>query len=271
MMTIRGRNSLWTGVLLALVVAVTPVTAQDQGPDQDVDPRLERIRAELPGPALEQIETRIAAARSAGLPVEPLLDKAVEGIAKNIPAALIAGAIDQLGEDLGRARELLADGVPPAPADVAAVADAMRRGVPEEAIQELTEGADPEDPVALAVHTLGDLMDRGVPVDQAVSVLEAWQSRGARPEELRALPAAVDRLMRQGVLPGQAAAAVANAMREGPPGSGEPRDGQAPGIQMEGGPPVGPGADPPSHPGGDQGGDKGGGGPPADAPPGGGG
>ena len=147
----------------------------------------------------------------------------------------------------------------------------MRRGVPEEAIQTLAEGADPEDPVALAVHTLGDLMDRGVPVDQAVSVLQAWQSRGARPEELRALPSAVDRLMRQGVLPAQAAAAVANAMREGPPGSGEPLNGQAPGIQLEGGPPIGPGADPPSHPGGDQGGgDQGGGGPPAGVPPGGG-
>ena len=270
MMTIRGRHSLWAGVLVALAVAVAPVTAQDPGAAPDVDPRLERIRTELPGPALERIEARIAVARSAGLPVEPLLDKAVEGIAKNVPAPLIAGAIDQLGDDLGRAQELLGNGVPPAPADVAAVADAMRRGVPEAAIQELAESAGPEDPVALAVHTLGDLMDRGVPVDQAVSVLEAWQSRGAQPEQLRTLPGAVDRLMRQGVLPGQAAAAVANAMREGPPG--ELLDGQAPGMQIEGGPPVGPGDDPPSHPGGGQGGgNQGGGGPPSDVPPGGGG
>ena len=254
------------GVLTALIVAAAPVTAQDPDTEQ-VDPRLERIRAELPEGVLEQVEARLEAALAEGLPVEPLLDKAVEGISKRVPPPAIAGAVDRLAQDLGRARSLLADGVPPAPTDVAAVADAMRRGVPDEAIQRVAQGAGPDEPLAMAVHTMGDLMDRGVPVEQAVSVLEAWRSRGARVEELRQLPAAVDRLLRQGVLPGQAAAAVANAIRGGPPGSQPMLNGQMPGMMIQGVPPIGPGAGPPAHPGGD----NKGGGPPDDIPPGGGG
>lgn len=255
MRTNRTGRGIWTGVIVALAVAVVPVTAQED------DPRMDRIRAELPEPAAQQIQARIAAARTAGLPVEALLDKAVEGIAKRVPAPHIAGAVDQLAEQLGRARTLLQDGVSPAPTDVAAVADAMRRGVPEPAIRRVAERAGPGEPVALTVHTMGDLMDRGVPAEQAVAVLEAWRGRGAHREELRDLPSAVERLIRQGVLPGQAAAAVADAMRraanQGPDG------GQGPGMMMKGTPPIPPGAGPPS----DRGHARGGGG----GPPGGGG
>lgn len=242
MSTKRAKRGWWTGALLALAVAVVPVSAQEG------DPRLERIRAELPAVAVERIEARLNEARQAGLPVEALLDKAIEGIAKGVPGPRIAGAVDQLTDDLGRARSLLGDQAPPEPADITAVADAMRRGVPESAIGQVAGGADPEEPVALAVHTLGDLMDRGVPVDQAVAVLDAWRGRGASRDELRALPAAIDRLMRQGVLPGQAAAAVANAMRGGAPGAGSGPGGENPGMMMlQGGPPIPPGAGPPSE------------------------
>ncbi|MGK7310893.1 MAG: hypothetical protein ACN0LA_01520 [Candidatus Longimicrobiales bacterium M2_2A_002] len=242
MMNRRIERGLRVGAILALAVAVVPVTAQQSG--QDTDPRLERIRAELPQGVLERVEARIAAARSEGIPVEPLMDKAVEGIAKQVPGPRVAEAVDRLARELGRAKQLLSDGVPPTPTDVSAVADAMRRGVPEPAIQRIAQGARADEPVALAVHTMGDLMDRGVPVEQAVAVLEAWRGRGARSEELRELPGAVERLIRQGVLPGQAAAAVANAMRGGPQGASPGGEGQPPGM-MQGGPPIPPGSGPP--------------------------
>lgn len=241
-MMIRDPWRLGFSALAALAIAVAPAAAQE--PVQDVDPRMERIRSEMPQDALERIEARIAMARGDGLPVEPLMDKAVEGLAKGVPGPRIAGAVDQLAQELGRARRLLTDGVPPAATDVAAVADAMRRGVPEPAIQRVTRNAGPEEPVAMAVHTLGDLMDRGVPVEQALAVMDAWRGRGARSEELRQLPGAVDRLMRHGILPGQAAAAVANAMRGGPPGDG--RGMQSSGM-TGGGPPIPPGAGAPDH------------------------
>ena len=246
MMTMnRTARGVLAGAVLALVAAVVPLTAQEG------DPRLDRIRAELPAPAAEQIETRIAEAQAAGLPAEGLLDKAVEGLAKGIPGPRIVGAVDQLAQQLERAQTLLEDGAPPAPTDVAAVADAMRRGVPEPAIRRVAGQAGPDEPVALAVHTMGDLMDRGVPAEQAVAVLEAWRGRGARAEDLRELPEAIERLIRQGVLPGQAAAAVANAMRRGA-GQG-PGGGQGPGNVMQGTPPIPPGVGPPEGRGRDRG------------------
>lgn len=251
MSTNRTAGVLISGVFLALVAAV-PVTAQQE------DPRLDRIRAELPTATAQQIEQSVADARASGLPFEALLDKAVEGIAKGVPAPRIAGAVDQLAGELATAQSILGDGTPPAPIDVAAVADAMRRGVPEPAIRRVASQAAPGEAVALAVHTMGDLMDRGVPVQQAVAVLDAWRFRGARQEELRELPAALERLIRQGVMPGPAAAALANAMRGGPPGQGQgAAGGQGQGAISEGWPPIPPGSGPPSQRGGPPGGGQG--------------
>lgn len=256
MSTNRTAGVLISGVFLALVAAV-PVMAQQE------DPRVDRIRAALPAATAQQIQQSVAEARASGLPFEALLDKAVEGIAKGVAAPQIAGAVVRLAGELATAQSILGDGTATAPTDVTAVADAMRRGVPEPAIRRVAGQAEPGEPVALAVHTMGDLMDRGVPTQQAVAVLDAWRFRGAHQEELRELPAAVERLIRQGVMPGPAAAALANAMRGGPPGAGAgqgPGGGQGQGAMSEAWPPIPPGSGPPSQRGG----------PPGSGPPGGG-
>lgn len=259
----------WTGQARAALLGISlvvasalPVVAQ-----QTVDARLTRIRAELPPAAVERIETQLQQAMERGLPVEPLLDKAVEGIAKGVAGDRIAGAVTQLSGQLGQARALLGNGAPPAAVDVTAVADALRRGVPEHAVRRIRERAAPDEPVAMAVHTVGDLMDQGVPVEQALAVLEAWRGRGGSAAELRELPAAVERLIRQGTLPAQAAAAVSGAMQAGgPPGltGGHPGQGQGVGGPPGGGPPIPPGAGPPDDRGKGKGKGKppGGGGPP---------
>lgn len=236
----RPKRVLRVGAVIALLAAVQPAVAQEapQAPDH----RLTRVREALPAAAVEQIEASLADARIRGLPVEPLLDKAVEGIAKGVPGERIAGAVGTLARELGQARALLRDGATPPPADVAAVADALRRGIPEGTIRRMAERTGEGEPVALAVHTLGDLIERGVPADQALAVLEAWRERGARADELRELPAAVERLMRRGVLPAQAAAAVAGAMRQG----GTPGMAGNPGKGPPTGPPIPPGAGPPT-------------------------
>lgn len=257
---------IWSGQARAallgiplVVAAALPAVAQ-----QTVDARLTRIRAELPAAAVAQIETQLQQAMERGLPVEPLLDKAVEGIAKGVPGNRIAGAVTQLTGQLGQARALLGNGAPPAAVDVAAVADALRRGVPEHAVRRIHERATPGEAVAMAVHTVGDLMDQGVPVEQALGVLEAWRARGGKAAELRELPAAVERLIRKGTLPAQAAAAVTGAMQRGaPPGLSGGHPGQGMGGPPNG-PPIPPGAGPPDDRGKGKGKGKppGGGGPP---------
>ncbi len=240
------RTPAKTGPLLAMALAFATAAglhAQEAG-------ALERIRAGLPPDQARAVEAVLERAREQNLPVQPLVDKALEGVAKHAPPPLVVRAMEQLSARLGEARTILADGAPPASSEVAAVADALSRGVPETAIRSLRTGRGPDEPIGLAVHTLGDLLDRGVPVDAALDVLNAWREHGARADELRELPAAVEGLIRRGVMPGQAAAAVASAVRAGmPPASAGPPSqvsgkGKGPGISAQ--PPIPPGAGPPS-------------------------
>lgn len=175
---------------------------------------LAQARASLPPEAARELERTVSAARARGLPTEPLVSKALEGAAKGVPAERILAVVRLRAEQLGRAQALL-QGRAASPADVTAVADALQRGVPESTVKALVSGARPDEPVALAAHTLADLLEAGVPVQAALEVLTAWRSRGANPAELHELPAAVARLVRQGTLPAQAAAAVAAAVRAG--------------------------------------------------------
>lgn len=232
------------GACLLTVVAVS--TAAGQSPEA-----LERIRTGLPPDQAAAVEAVLERARREDIPVQPLVDKALEGLAKRAPAPLVVRALEQLSLELGRARTLLRDGETPA-ADVAAVADALRRGVPDDAVRSLRSQRGPGEPMALAVHTLGDLLDRGVPVDPALDVLNAWHERGGEADDLRELPAAVEGLIRRGLMPGEAASAVATTMRAGmPPGSAGPPDhamgkGKAGAPGMSNRPPIPPGAGPPS-------------------------
>ncbi len=253
------------GAATALLLFATAVSAQQERVEE-----MARIRAGLPPDVVQQIEQVMARARGEGLPTEPLLDKAVEGVAKGVAGPMIVGAVERLSAQLGEARQLLGAG-PMArtragsPMEVAAVADGLRRGVPPQAIRHMAVNARNGEPLAMAVHTLGDLLDEGVPVDEAVAVLDAWRGRGARAQELRDIPAAVQRMIRRGSLPGQAAAAVAGAMHGGAApgtmGNGPMGAGHGP----PGGPPVPPGSGPPTdrgHGPGQHGGPPGGGSPP---------
>ncbi len=267
-MAIRRRWTLKAlGALVGLGMVLAPM-ASPAAAQEGVDARLERIRAQLPATAMERIESQLQQAMERGLPVEPLLDKALEGMAKRVPADRIAGAVVQLTTQLGQARDILGEGAPPAATDITAVADAIRRGVPEHAVRRIAGGAAGGEPVAMAVHTVGDLLDQGVPVEEALTAVEAWRARGGEPRQLRELPAAVERMIRQGTLPAHAAAAVTRAMDGGPPGPPGNRPGMKPGGGPPDGPPIPPGAGPPD----DRGKDKkpGKGKPPGGGPPGGG-
>jgi hypothetical protein len=215
------------------------------------EPAMERIRAALPADQVQAVEQVLARAREQNLPTEPLLEKALEGVAKHAPPPLIVQALNQLSRQLGEARGLLKNGVPPAPEEVAAVADALRRGVPAKAVRTLHEQARQGEPVALAVHTLADLLDRGVPVGPALDVLKAWRDQGAQPDQLREIPAVVEGMIRQGEMPGEAAAAVASAVRAGQPAGAMGAKAKVPNAGkgrpgMNGRPPVPPGTGPPS-------------------------
>ncbi len=213
---------------LILIFSATPLSAQSG---------LARAKAALPSDAARELEQLVADAQRRGLPTEPLVHKALEGVAKRVPPGVVLGAVRQRADLLARADAALRPLNAGNAANVTATADAMQRGLSESVLQRVLSGRGAEEPVGVALHTVADLMDRGVPVDVAIEVLRSWRERGARSEDLREYPAAIERLIRQGVSPSAAGRQLRDAVRTGrppwagtpgpPPGKGKP--GNTPG------------------------------------------
>src|SRR5205814_9377431 len=104
----RARFLAGAGALAAVVV-VTAAAQDRQGRQVRNDPRLERLDAE----ARPLVAGVIDSARAAGLPTEPLVQRALEGATKGAPDTLIVSAVRRLAADLGRARTALGAGAPP--------------------------------------------------------------------------------------------------------------------------------------------------------------
>ncbi len=205
--------------------------------------RVERARAGLPRSAASRLDQILGQAAARGLPTAPLVDKTLEGEAKGAPPERILLVVQQLAGNLGRARDLLAAGTPPEPEDVSAAADALRRGVSERAVRALHAGHGLRS-FALPVEPLADLHEIGVPDDQAVALLHAWAARRSKGVDLRDLPAAVERMIRSGTLPAQAAQSIAQGLSD-ERGGDRGKSDVAPGRNKGDRPLVSPGAGPP--------------------------
>lgn len=205
--------------------------------------RWERVEQAYSVEWTAEIRALVREAARQGVPPEPLLDKALEGAAKGVAPTLVLGALSDYSGRLERARALV--GASESRAELVAAADALQRGVPEDVIR--GAAAEPGDD-AIALVVLGDLVEMGVPVARAEEVVADALDRGARGERLLTVPAAVRRLIREGVLPPEAVTRVQEAMsRGGPPGQipGGAGPGAAPGGTPPVSPPVPPGAGPP--------------------------
>ncbi|MGH7545185.1 MAG: hypothetical protein ACREKI_03280, partial [Gemmatimonadota bacterium] len=106
------------------------VTAQ-QGPE------LERLRARVTPEAYERLATALVQAEQARVPTEPLVNKALEGVAKRVPEDRIVRVVERLRESLVQARAMLetAGVSAPSAAAIAGVASALERGAPRDAVQ----------------------------------------------------------------------------------------------------------------------------------------
>jgi hypothetical protein len=165
---------------------------------------LQRAKAALPRNAARTLEQTVADARKRGLPTEPLVDKALEGIAKRVPPNAILKAVRDRSALLARADAALRPFGPPTGVDITSTADALQRGVSADVVKKVRAGRRKGEPVGMALHTVADLMDRKVPASVAVDVINSWRRRGGRNEELRELPAEVERLIREGASPSAA-------------------------------------------------------------------
>jgi hypothetical protein len=203
------------------------------------DARMERIRQAFPPEAVTEIEAVLTRAEAAGVPVDPLLSKALEGAAKGVPAVRVVAVVSSYAETLRRTQELI--GPDRGTAAVVAGADALRRGVPAQTVRAVAGGHSGDLAVPLVV--LGELVEAGVPVEHALQVVQEALTKGRGPDEMLAIPGTVRRLMREGRSPGEAAQMVGRAIGRGefdpamgPPGQAKPK-----------GPPVPPGSGPPDQ------------------------
>src|SRR5947208_6338147 len=121
---LRSAGVLAAAGALAALVAVTAAAQDRQGRQGQNDPRLERLDAG----ARPLVASVIDSARAAGLPTEPLVQRALEGATKGAPGTLIASAVQRLAADLGRARAVLGAGATPPELEAGARAPAAGGG-----------------------------------------------------------------------------------------------------------------------------------------------
>ncbi len=129
-----------------------------------------RLEGRLPDAARAQVNTILDEARAAGLPTEPLVDRALEGAAKGAAPQLIVSAVSRLRGELGVARE--AFGETASLAELTAGASALRAGAVEGDLARLKE-LRPGQPLTVAAAVLADLVAAGVPVDTAITAVMA--------------------------------------------------------------------------------------------------
>lgn len=213
--------------LLALLTTIAvPATLLGQ------DPRLD---AKLDTATREVVSRTIDTARELGLPVEPLVDKALEGATKHAASSRIEAAVAALLNRMEISRDALAPNA--AGRDIVAGADALAYGATREALATM-RAIRPNGSLAVPLAVLTQLVASGVPVARATRAVADLLKRGARDEQLIALQDDVRSYVAAGASP-EAALDVRtrglNAVL--PPGaaSAGAGDGASPATQATGG------------------------------------
>lgn len=129
-----------------------------------------RLAGRVPEPARAELETILAAARAGGLPLEPLVDRALEGAAKAAPGPLIVAAVARLRDELLQVRGAFGEAA--SVAELTAGASALRAGAKPEQLARLRR-LRPGKPLTVAAAVLADLAAAGVPADTAVGAVLA--------------------------------------------------------------------------------------------------
>lgn len=142
-------------ILMALLVVVA------QAPTQD--PRYQRLDPETRARVVAIVDS----ARGAGLPSEPIIQRALEGSMKNAAGDRIVAAVRRLAVDLGTARDAL--GSKATTPELEAGVAALRAGATPATLTRLRDLRKP--PVTMALAVLADLVASGVPADSATAAL----------------------------------------------------------------------------------------------------
>jgi hypothetical protein len=171
---------------------------------QDVATRLNgRI-----SPAVAQaVQGIVDDARARGLPVELLVQKALEGGAKGVPGDRVVAAVRVLAGRLDEARAALQEGGirSPSPEAVESGVYALNAGLDARQVRDLGRvSRDPYNP-ALTLRIAATLTALGVPARQGLELVEHMIQERRGPRELLDLPNEVREAMARGATAAEAA------------------------------------------------------------------
>jgi hypothetical protein len=170
-MTTRSTAVLFAAGLTLL--AASALRAQDA--------RLSLIRDDA---TRDAVRAQLASASSRGLPADPFMSKALEGVAKKASTKSIRSAMAALEKRMRVANAALAPS--PTVDELAAGADALSVGVSEKTLKQLRATA-PGRSIAVELGVLTELVARGVPAKQATKAVLDLMARGATGVQLTAL------------------------------------------------------------------------------------
>jgi hypothetical protein len=165
-----------------------------------------RLVGRLPDAARASVDSILESARGRGLPVEPLVDRALEGAAMGAAPGIIVGAIRRLHDELILVRG--AFGGSATTAELSAGVSALRAGATSDDLARLRR-LRPGRTLTVAAAVLADLAAAGVPADTAVGAVLVL-ARDADDADYIAFRRNVQRDIEQGASP---AAALAIRMR----------------------------------------------------------
>ena len=184
---------------------------------QDVQARLDR---RVPPEVQRAVRGIAADAAAHGLPVDPLVQKAIEGGAKGVPGDRVIAAVRALAGRLAEAKEAVSEAGVAAPSGdvVEGGADALNAGISKGQVGELVRVSQPPQDPALTLRVAATLAALGVPATQALQLVQGMISAGRSPSDLLSLPGQVQAGVARGATPAQAAAGLARAAGGPPPG-----------------------------------------------------
>jgi hypothetical protein len=166
-------RSLW--LVLTILLAFSPAWLQAQ--DRRLSERLDPVTA-------SSVQRLVDSARMAGLPTEPLVQKALEGSTMGASGDRIRAAVEALRGQLSRAREALGNGA--SEGELTAGAGALRAGVSPASLAELHRLRYRQS-LVVPISVLADIVAEGVSPTQATKEVFQLAREGQPDEEFVAL------------------------------------------------------------------------------------
>ncbi|MES2522024.1 MAG: hypothetical protein V4617_04915 [Gemmatimonadota bacterium] len=192
-------------VLAALACAAAVVHAAPAGAQSVPQRSQSQVADALEGvgdaPVRTALLATIESAQSRGVPVDPLITKVREGVAKQSDPSRISDAVRQLAGRLETAAQALAPAF--SSSEISAGAGALQHGVPASTLRAY-RALSPSAPLTVPLGVLTEMIADGVPPKLASTRIRELVARGAAPALLIDMGAKIRSDVIRGIAPGVA-------------------------------------------------------------------